>query len=104
MELPNVPLSSVKVPHTNKHVSDLSQSIQQQYTDEHKAQLKNELQKVIKKGYVYLDEGDNSISIHHTEGYKKIKLSDLDKEQNAQVLSIAQKEATKKTKEKIFKK
>ena len=103
LELPNTSLTSEKVPHTNKYVSDLPQSTQQQYTDEHKAQLKNELKKVIQKGYVYLDAGDNSVSINPREKTQKINIDKLTKDQYAQILSLAQKSATEKTKAKVLK-
>jgi len=113
MELPNVSNSSEKIkdPKTNtiKTISEYDEKIQENYNETHKEELKNELKKIQDKGYVYVvtytdskGQEEKEVSFSFKNNGKITKIDDLDKDELSQVLSQAQKQATRKSKKKIF--
>jgi len=78
----------------------------EQFDAEHKSELKNELSKVNKRGYVYGNSyGDIELQYPESPKFplKKIFLYQLTDDQSAKVLSKAQSAATKGAKMKVFK-
>ncbi len=116
LELPNTSLNSEEITNeeqgTKKTVADYPKKVQDQYQKEHKNQLEEILKPIVSgeqtvfiKSYkdakgqpitkVTIDEPDEG-------DYKEVNVKKLDKDQKAQLLSLAQKMATKATKEQIF--
>lgn len=105
MNLPNVVPDSIEVPDkatkTIKNLTDFPEEKIKEYQDLHKKYLKEELEDVKKKGYVFVDDYGN-VSQDREKGYDKTKIDDLTKEQLAKILKSAQVQATTKTKQKLF--
>jgi len=115
MSLPNTSLQYEKVTDeesgTKKSVSDYPQATQDQYQKVHKSELKNILSEVVSNKVVYIKmykDGKgkviNEIHIDEPSGnYKEVQLSKLTQDELAQVLKIAQSQATKNAKQEVFK-
>jgi hypothetical protein len=105
MELPNTQLQSEVVKDektlTKKKVTDYPEETQKLYSDTHKEILKQELEKVKKKGYVYINPY-GEVSINHAPKSKRTNIDDLDDKQLAEVLHISQSQATTEAKKKVF--
>ena len=114
MELPNTSLSSEDITdeknNTKKKVSDYPKDIQEKYQQIHKDLLKKELSDVIKNNYVYVKsykdangQTINTVAFKKQDSKaKKTEIKNLDKTELAQVLSLAQGQATKEAKAKVF--
>ena len=113
MELPHTSLSSEEITdeknRTNKKVSDYPKDIQDKYEDTHKLFLKKELSDFKRKGYVFTKEyltsdGETKVEVYTDKKPHSIRksLDSLDKDELAQVLRIAQSQATRQTKKKVF--
>lgn len=111
MELPNTALASEKVKdektHTTNLVSEYPKEIQEKYSKAHTKYLKEALQDVIDNRTVYVSlYGEVKLKQptkeEHDEQYDEVELNKLTKDQLAQVLHLAQSQATKKTKDEIF--
>ncbi len=101
----NIPLHDTK----NKiltNVAAMPKEKIEQFDAEHKAELKSELSKVKKQGYVYKNDYGNVLNQYPenepTYPLHKVYLYNLSKEDGAKVLSNAQSNATKGAKKKIF--
>lgn len=114
LELPNTVHSSEEITdeknHTKKSLSDYPKDIQKEYDELHKSFLKKELGNVINKNHVFVKEytdaeggSKDQVSFTHSIHSKRKSLDELDEEELAQVLKLSQAEATRKTKEKLFK-
>ncbi len=106
LELPNTsPTSEVikdEEAGVKKKLSEYPKEKQDEYATAHKDYLKQNLEKVIERGYVYVDKfGD--VSINPADKHDQVDLSDLKKEQLAQVLHLSQASATQKAKKDVFK-
>lgn len=105
MNLPNVSNNYTQIKdkstHKERPLSEFSPEKQEQFNKVHKQFLKQELRIVKSRGYVYIDDYKNT-SIEYSDGDKRIPISKLNDDQKAQILSLAQKSATKKSKLKIF--
>lgn len=111
--LPNVSLRSVQITDTKNgtqlYVSDYPKEKQQEYTAEHNSQLKTALSEIEDKGNVYVSyykdaKGNkvSDVSLNYNPKATVVPLDKLTKEETAQVLSIAQKNATTKAKDIVF--
>lgn len=114
LELPNTVHSSEEITdeknHTKKNLSDYPKDIQKEYDELHKSLLKKELGNIINKNHVFVKEytdadggSKDQVSFTHSIHSKRKSLDELDEEELAQVLKLSQAEATRKTKEKLFK-
>ena len=113
MELPHTNLSSEEITdeknRTKKKVSDYPKDIQDKYEDTHKLFLKKELSDFKRKGYVFTKEyltsdGETKVEVYTDKKPHSIRksLDSLDKDELAQVLRIAQSQATRQAKKKVF--
>lgn len=116
MELPNTSHTSEVITDeknkTKKKLSDYPKEIQDKYDNVHKTNLDAELKGIFKTNKVYVKEYNKtdgskeySVSVLDKSGdksYKKQTLDNLNTAERAEILSEAQKQATEKTKEKIF--
>lgn len=105
MELPNTSLSSEEVKDeatkTKKKISEYPEEKQKEYINVHKEYLKEELATIKDRGYVFVNPyGD--VSEHRVHDAEKKSIDELTKAEIAQVLHIAQSQATKKAKQKVF--
>jgi regulator of replication initiation timing len=116
LELPNVSLSAEKVTDseagTQKSIAEYSPEVQKQYQQAHKEALKETLAQIQADKTVFVkplkdafgnDKSRVTIDEPKTGKYKEVAIDKLNKAQLAQLLSLAQKEATKMAKHKIFK-
>jgi hypothetical protein len=115
MELPNTVASSERITEyekgTDKTLSSYPKEVQDRYLKVHKEFLKESLKNVIGNGVVYVKkfkdengEPKNKVSFEIPESgdYDEVGLKKLSKEELAQVLHLAQSEATTKTKKELF--
>lgn len=107
MELPNTSLQSEKIKDektsTIKNVSDYPKETQDRYSQAHKEYLKEELQDIKDEGVVYVNQfGEVSVTRPSKGDYDEKDIDKLTKTQLAEVLHIAQAQATKKAKNKVF--
>jgi len=113
MELPNTVHTSEVITDeknkTKKKLSEYPKEVQDKYDNLHKVNLDNELKDIFKTGKVYIKSYTNSrgekiseVSLTKDKGGTLRKIDDLNESERAQILRIAQSQATKKTKQKIF--
>lgn len=95
MELPNVDENRIK------ELKDADEEKIQEYRSAHAKNLKKELQDILDKGHVYVNE-EGSVRVDPESGFKRKSVDDLSEEEMASVLSNAQRRATVETKEKMF--
>ena len=112
--LPNTSLTSELITDednaTKLRVSDYPREKQDEYVKTHKRLLKEVLQEIDDNNEIYIKfykdkEGnaESEVSLKEPSGEYQIKpLSKLNKEEGAQVLSLAQKEATRRAKKEVF--
>lgn len=105
LELPNTSPNSEVIKDeeagVKKKLSDYPKEKIEAYNTAHKEYLKEKLSEVIDRGYVYVDKfGD--VSINPSDKSEQIELSNLKKEQLAQILHISQGLATKKAKKEVL--
>lgn len=114
LELPNIYHDSEKITDnergTEKKLSDYSKDIQDKYDKVHKTFLKEKLGEIVSNGQVYVSNYKDAdgkkithISLNKSKNSVEKSLKELSKEELAQVLSLAQSEATTKTKKELFK-
>ena len=107
LKLPEVPNNNVEIKDeklkVKKPLSEYPKETIDKYNKKHKGYLKQELKDIIYNGSVFIDKfGDISLNQNESGELNEISLKKLNKEQLAQVLSIAQRTATEKTKKDIF--
>lgn len=105
MELPNTAPESESIKDqksfTTKKLNEYPQDVQDKYADIHKKALKQELAKVKRAGSAWVNP-DGNASLTNSPKAKRVKIDDLTKEQLADLLHVAQSNATKDAKKKIF--
>jgi hypothetical protein len=105
LELPNTSPTSEEIKdqktYTKKKLSDYPSDVQERYMQVHKDALKKELSETLRRGYVYVNPyGD--VSFNHSPKGQRTRIGELTKQQLAEVLHIAQVQATAEAKKKVF--
>lgn len=113
IELPSVDLSEYEIhdkqTNTVKPISEYPKTLQDEYKKVHKEIFARNLERVLSKGFVYVEIDDKSkVSTTRPEGgfkypHERVALEKLTSDQLKNVLSDAHESATDKAKKKVFK-